>query len=98
METEITLQIILVKPTKDVDFGLQKGSGNDYETIQKQRSDGQDLFFKFPVKIKGEKKICYQNFPGILYKVRLTINLSILILELMQGKLILRGQEDLKFL
>ena len=55
METEITLQIILIKPTKGVDFGLQKGSGNNYETIQKQRSDGQDLFFKFLVKIKGER-------------------------------------------
>lgn len=56
METEITLQIILIKPTKDVDFGLQKGYGNNYETIQKQRSDGQDLFFKFTVKVKGERK------------------------------------------
>ena len=64
METEITLQIILVKPTKDVDFGLQKGSGNGYETIQKQRSDGQDLFFKFPVKIKGEKKDLLPKFSG----------------------------------
>src|SRR6188768_3601111 len=54
MEIEITLQIILIKPTRDVDFGLQKGSGNDYETIQKQRSAGQELLFKFPVKIKGE--------------------------------------------
>jgi len=56
METEIALQIILIKPTKDVDFGLQKGSGNDYETIQKQRSNGQDLLFKFCVKIKGERE------------------------------------------
>jgi len=56
METEVTLQVVLIKPTKDVDFGLQQGSGNEYETIQKQRSNGQDLFFKFPVKIKGERK------------------------------------------
>jgi hypothetical protein len=55
METEITLQIILIKPTKNVDFGLQKGAGNNYETIQKQRSTGQDLLFKFPIKIKGER-------------------------------------------
>jgi len=51
----ITLQIILIKPTKGVDFGLQKGSGNNYETIQKQRSDDQDLLFKFPVNVKGER-------------------------------------------
>jgi len=56
METEVILQIILIKPTKDVDFGLQRGAGNNYETIQKQRSNGQDLLFKFPVKVKGERK------------------------------------------
>jgi hypothetical protein len=56
METEVILQIILIKPTRDVDFGLQKGSGNNYETVQKQRSESQDLFFKFPVKIKGERQ------------------------------------------
>lgn len=56
METEVTLQIILVKPTKGVDFGLQKGSGNNYETIQKQRADALDLFFKLSVKVKGERE------------------------------------------
>jgi len=56
METEIILQIALIKPTRDVDFGLQKGSGNNYETVQKQRADSQDLFFKFPVKVKGERQ------------------------------------------
>ena len=65
METEIILQIILIKPTKDVDFGLQKGSGNNYETIQKQRSIGQDLLFKFSVTVKGEgKKDLLPKFSG----------------------------------
>ena len=56
METEITLQIILIKPTRETEFGLQKGSGNNYETVQKQRSDSNDLFFKFSVKVKGERQ------------------------------------------
>jgi hypothetical protein len=30
-----------------VDFGLQKGRGRDYETIQKQRLAAQDLRFEF---------------------------------------------------
>ena len=55
MESEITLQIVLLKPTPGVDFGLQKGSGNNYEVIQKQRSDSKDLYFNFAVKVKGEK-------------------------------------------
>ena len=56
MHSLVTLQIILVKPTKGVDFGLQQGTGSKYETIQKQRSDAQDLFFKFPVQVKGERE------------------------------------------
>lgn len=52
METEITLQIILVKPTPTVVFGLQKGSGSNYETVQKQIPIANDLSFKFTVKAK----------------------------------------------
>lgn len=55
MDLEITLQIVLLKPTYGVDFGLQKGAGNNYETIQKQRSDSKDISFNFTIKIKGDK-------------------------------------------
>lgn len=55
MESEISLQIILLKPTPNVDFGLQKGAGNNYETVQKQRSKSGDLIFKFAVKVKGDR-------------------------------------------
>ncbi len=55
MESEITLQIVLAKPTPDVVFGLQKGSGNNYETIQKQISKYNDLTFTFTLKVKGDK-------------------------------------------
>ena len=53
MEREVTLRIILEEPTAGVDFGLQKGRGNDYETIQTQRSKGKDLNFDFIVRAKG---------------------------------------------
>ena len=56
MNDQITLQIILVRPTKDVDFGLQKGSGRDYETIQKQRYISKDLLFSFEATVKGDRK------------------------------------------
>ncbi len=56
MEAEINLQIILTKPTPGVVFGLQKGSGNIYETLQKQKLVSADLVFTFPIKIKGDKK------------------------------------------
>lgn len=55
MGSELTLQIVLLKPTPGVDFGLQKGAGNNYETVQKQRSDSKDLSFNFTITIKGDK-------------------------------------------
>jgi len=56
MKDELILQIVLINPTTDVDFGLQKGSGNNYETVQKQRSTSQNLSFNFTVKVKGDRQ------------------------------------------
>jgi len=49
---EITLRLLLEKPTAGVDFGLQQGRGSSYQVIQKQRSDGHDLSFEFNVTVK----------------------------------------------
>jgi hypothetical protein len=56
MEFEITLYIILLNPTPGVDFGLQKGAGSKYETVQTQRSIAQELSFKFSVKVKADRQ------------------------------------------
>jgi hypothetical protein len=53
---EKTLHVILLKPTPEVDFGLQKGHGNNYEIVQRQRSTkGKDLQFEFAVTVKNAK-------------------------------------------
>jgi hypothetical protein len=52
MAGELKLRIIIERPPPGVDFALQKGSGNRYETIQRQRSDGQDLVFEFEPSIR----------------------------------------------
>ena len=49
MNEQIPLVIVLQQPPAGVDFGLQKGSGNSYETVQKQRSASGDLYFEFTV-------------------------------------------------
>ena len=44
----LTLRIVVERPPAGVDFALQKGSGQEYETEQKQRSSkGKDLAFEF---------------------------------------------------
>jgi len=55
MNQELTLKITLERPPAGVDFGLQKGSGNNYEVLQKQRSPGEDLHFTFPITVKLAK-------------------------------------------
>ena len=54
LNMELNFQIILQKPPADVAFGLQKGSGNNFETVQIQRSGSGDLFFNRPIGIKGD--------------------------------------------
>jgi len=49
MPASVTLKIILRQPPEGVDYALQKGSGNQYETVQKQRTEGSDLVFIFGI-------------------------------------------------
>jgi len=64
MNQEFTLKIVLENPPSGVDFGLQKGSGNKYETIQIQRSSDKNLEFEFPITVKLNKD-GLPNFLGV---------------------------------
>jgi hypothetical protein len=63
MNQELPIRIILESPSAGVEFGIQKGSGNQYDTIQKQRSNNNDLSFEFKISIK-EGKTSLPNFTG----------------------------------
>lgn len=63
MSQELAVRIILESPPLGVDFGIQKGSGNKYETILKQRSSENDLVFEFTILVKDGKAASY-NFTG----------------------------------
>jgi len=56
MEAELTLRIVVERPPAGVDFGLQKGSGGNYETVQKQRSTTAELTFEFCARVKQGKE------------------------------------------
>jgi hypothetical protein len=49
----VRLRIVLEAPPPGVDFGVQKGHGAAYETIETQRSAGGDLSFEFDVDVKA---------------------------------------------
>jgi len=63
MERELSLRIVLEQPPAGVDFGLQKGHGNNYETVQTVRSKTADLNFEFTVRVaQGKDRL--PNFLG----------------------------------
>ena len=61
---DLTLRIVLERPTAGVDFGLQSGHGSAYEIAQKQRSTGQDLKFELTVAVKPGGKDSLPHFSG----------------------------------
>src|SRR5215475_9963240 len=63
MERELNLVIVLEKPPAGVDYALQDGGGNNYKTVQTQRSIGRNLIFKFGVRVR-ESKDGLPNFLG----------------------------------
>jgi Family of unknown function (DUF5990) len=63
MDKELMLRIVLEKPPPGIDFGLQKGGGIKYETVQKQRSGKDDLTFEFSIRIKDTSS-AYPVFLG----------------------------------
>lgn len=62
MDFELMLNIILEAPPPSVDFGLQKGAGTIYETVQKQQSSIGNLSFKCIVSVKLNKKGVYDFY------------------------------------
>jgi hypothetical protein len=63
MEQELTLRIILQQPPAGVYFGVQKGHGNNYETVQTVTSKNDDLQFEFTVRVQ-QGKTDLPNFLG----------------------------------
>ena len=66
MELELRLRIVLNAPSAGVDFSLQQSKGSGYQTIQKQRSKGNDLRFDCPVTVKDNRDDGLPNFLGPL--------------------------------
>ena len=49
----VRCRIVLETPPAGVDYGLQKGHGSAFETVQTQRSDGRDLQFEFTAEVRA---------------------------------------------
>jgi hypothetical protein len=64
MDRELNFRIVLEKPPAGVDFAVQKGKGNTYETVQNQRSGKGDLRFEFTARAGSGGKSAVPNLLG----------------------------------
>jgi hypothetical protein len=64
MDEQVKFSIILKTPPAGVDYGLQKGAGNKYETVQTQRSTAKDLQFEFTAMVKRSEGASAPDFRG----------------------------------
>jgi uncharacterized protein DUF5990 len=53
MDDEVRCRIVLETPPAGVDYGLQKGRGSLFGTVQIQRSVGHDLQFEFSAQARA---------------------------------------------
>src|SRR6516225_11490069 len=66
MELELWLRIVLNAPPAGMDFGLQQGKGSHNQTIQTQRSKGNDLRIDCTVTVKDNRDDGLPSFLGPL--------------------------------
>ena len=64
MDRHVTFRIVLKAPPAGVLFGLQKGRGPGYETIQAQRSTNGDLSFELSAVARPAKRDAGPDFRG----------------------------------
>ena len=57
MKHDLNVRIVLQKPSEGVAFGLQKGSGHAYETVQLQQARAQGILqFECSLTVKGDRQ------------------------------------------
>jgi hypothetical protein len=66
MEGEVRIRLVLVDPPAGIDYGIQKGSGANYETLFVQQRGRGDVSFEFPMTVRDNRAGNLPNFLGPL--------------------------------
>lgn len=64
MDSDLPIRLVLVEPPSGVDFGIQHGSGSDYETRFVQQAKKEDVIFDFSLSVADNRKDGLPNFKG----------------------------------
>ena len=64
MESDLPIQLVLVDPPSGIDYGIQRGSGAEYETMFVQQRERGDVVFDFSLTVADNRKNGLPNFKG----------------------------------
>ena len=64
MEGDVQIRLVLVDPPAGVDYGIQRGSGHDYESVFVHQPKRGDVVFDFAVTVADNRKDGLPNFLG----------------------------------
>ena len=64
MNSELPIRIVLVDPPAGIDYGIQHGSGSNYDTLFVQQKKRGDVSFDFSISVAESKKDGSPNFLG----------------------------------
>lgn len=64
MESDLPIRLVLVEPPSGIDFGIQHGSGANYETRFVQQGKHGDVVFDFSLAVADNRKDGLPNFRG----------------------------------
>lgn len=64
MKSDLPLRLVLVDPPANVDYGIQRGRGSNYETMFVQQRNRGDVTFDFSIAVARNIKDGSPNFSG----------------------------------
>ena len=64
MVSDLQIRLVLVDPPSGVDYGIQHGSGSNYETLFVQQRKHEDVVFDFSLSIAENPKDGLPKFKG----------------------------------
>ena len=64
VETEVRIRLVLVDPPAGIDYGIQRGAGEKYETLLVQQRRRGDVVFEFAMSVADTRKDGGPNFLG----------------------------------
>ena len=64
MKSELPLRLVLLDPPANIDYGIQRGRGSNYEAMFVQRRRRRDIAFDVSITVSDSRKDGAPNFSG----------------------------------